>query len=351
MSIIFEDLGEADMWKKMLGTMAIGALILGLYGCGTKTAVADGQDGEPVIVRVAFNQSEDHPEYVAMMEFGEKLKEATDGAYEVEIYPNAILGDQGAVTEFVRTGALQMAIVPCSVPEGYDPDYAIVGAPYLYDSTEQLRQAVQGGVFDSLFESTRRFGFEVLTAYTSGERAIYTNKPIYTPEDLKGQKIRVMDSDTYIRLIEMMGGIGIPMSQGEVYTAIQQKVIEGGENSERVYADFKHYEVAPYFSYTRHLIMPDMIVANVDFMDSMSPEHEEIFRKLLKESVDQEFTLMDESVEQGRKEAEAKGAQFAEPDVEVFREHCLPLLEELSGRSEVTREIYEEIQKIKREEN
>ena len=325
----------------LLAAALAGAAVLGLSGC----SAAESRD--TTIIRVAFNQSESHPEYIAMTEFGKKFSEATDGKYEVQIYPNAIMGDQGPVTELVRTGALQMAMVPVSVPEGYNRDFAIVSAPYLYDNTEQLLQAAREGVFDILFETTKKFNFEVVSLYTSGARAIYTDKPIMTPEDLAGYKIQ--DSDTYIRMIDLMGGVGIAMAQSEVYTATQQKVIEGGENSERVYVDFKHYEVAPYFSYTNHLVMADTVIANREFLEDMDEETREIFYRLMDESMEQEFQLMDESVKQGRQEAEARGAQFVYPDVEEFRKRCQPLLDEIANQSQVTRDIYDRVQKIKEE--
>lgn len=330
-----------------IGAFAV-SLLLGaaaLTGCSQKGSAEQSAK----IIRVAFNQSEAHPEYIAMTEFGKAFSEATNGAYEVQIYPNAIMGDQGPVTELIRTGALQMAMVPVSVPEGYNPDFAIVSAPYLYDNTAQLLEATRRGVFDELFETMKKFNFEVVSLYTSGARSIYMDKPIETPEDLKGCKIRVQDSDTYIRMINMMGGVGIGMGQGEVYTAIQQKVIEGGENSERVYTDFKHYEVAPYFSYTNHLVMADVVIANQSFIDEMDEETREIFYRLMDESMEREFELMDQSVLDGKAEAEAHGAQYAYPDTEVFRERCMPLLQEIAGQSDMTSQIYDSIEAIKKE--
>lgn len=334
---------KAAMVRILLVSALLGGMAL--TGCSQNAA----GEKETKIIRVAFNQSEAHPEYIAMTEFGEAFSEATDGEYEVQIYPNAIMGDQGPVTELVRTGALQMAMVPVSVPEGYNADFAIVSAPYLYDNTAQLLEATRRGVFDELFETTKKYNFEVVSLYTSGARSIYTNKPIETPEDLKGCKIRVQDSDTYIRMIDLMGGVGMGMSQGEVYTAIQQKVIEGGENSERVYTDFKHYEVAPWFSYTNHLVMADVVIANQDFIEDMDEETRETFYRLMDESMEREFELMDQSVLDGKEEAASHGAQFAYPDTEVFRERCMPLLTELSEQSEMTNKIYTEIEVIKKE--
>lgn len=320
------------------------AMVLSLLtGCGS------GEE-KTQIIRIAFNQPETHPEYLALADFGEKFKEATGGRYEVEIYPNAVLGDQGAVTEMVRTGAIQLAVVPISIPESYNSDFAIIAAPYLYDNLEQMETAAREGVFDPLFTTTSKFNFEIVTLYTSGARHIYTDKPIVTPEDLKGYKIRVQDSDAYIKMIDLMGGVGIPMAQSEVYAAVQQHVIEGGENSEVVYNNFKHYEVSPYFSYTNHLVMTDVLVASEEFLDDMDAETREIFDKLIKESMETEFEEWDKGIESAKKELEKNGVTFVEADVKAFQEQCAPLLESIADRSEMTRQVYDAVMEIKARE-
>lgn len=317
-------------------------LLAALSGCA---AAGDSQ-----IIRVAFNQSETHAEYLAMRDFGEKFYEATSGRYEVQIYPNAVLGDQGPVTEMIRTGALQMAIVPMSVPESYNSDFAIISAPYLYDNLGQMETAAREGVFDPLFTTTGRFNFEIVTLYTSGARHIYTDKPIVTPADLKGYKIRVQDSDAYIQMINLMGGVGIPMAQGDVYAAAQQHVIEGAENSEVVYDNFKHYEVSPYFCYTNHLVMADVVVANKDFLDGMSDGDRAIFNKLIRESMDVEFELWEQNIADSKAVLEAEGVTFVESDVKAFQASCAPLLESIANRSGMTREVYDKVMAIKERE-
>lgn len=317
-------------------------LLAALSGCAAA--------GDTQIIRVAFNQSETHAEYLAMRDFGEKFYEATDGRYEVQIYPNAVLGDQGPVTEMIRTGALQMAIVPMSVPESYNSDFAIISAPYLYDNLGQMETAAREGVFDPLFTTTGRFNFEIVTLYTSGARHIYTDKPIVTPADLKGYKIRVQDSDAYIQMINLMGGVGIPMAQGDVYAAAQQHVIEGAENSEVVYDNFKHYEVSPYFCYTNHLVMADVVVANKDFLDGMSDGDRAIFNKLIRESMDVEFELWEQNIADSKAVLEAEGVTFVESDVKAFQANCAPLLESIANRSGMTREVYDKVMAIKERE-
>ena len=278
-----------------------------------------------------------------MKHLGEKFEEATDGRYHMTIYPNGVLGEQGAMAEFIRTGALQMAIVPCSVPEGYDEDFAIVGAPYLYDNIDHLGNTVTSGVFDELFASTEKYKFRVMTVYTAGERNVYAKKPIESAEDLKGMIIRVNDSPTYVEMAKLMGGNGSVMAQSEVYTALQQGVIDAAENSELVYRDFKNYEVAPYYAYTRHIVHPDVVLASTAFLNSMSQEDRAIFEQLILESSKEEFAVFKESIEQAKKDTEAAGAQFCYPDTEELRERCLPLLERIANQSEMTKKIYADV--------
>lgn len=144
--------------------------------------------------------------------------------------------------------------------ENVNSDFAVLGLPYAYDSVEHQKKVFTSGILDEVFESTSANKFNVMAAFTAGSRCVDTDKPIHTPEDLEGYKIRVMESPTCISMLNDMGGVATPMSQGEVYTAIQQGTIEGGENNEVTYADLKHYEVAPYLLYTKWLCVIYLIV-------------------------------------------------------------------------------------------
>ncbi len=337
------------MGKRLLALVVCIVAAFTFVGCNSGSdASADNQ--ETKIIRVAFNQNEEHPQYKAMRKLGDDFEKATNGRYKMVIYANGVLGEQGSMAEFIRTGALEMAMVPCSVPENYDDNFAIVGAPYLYQDMDHLRRSVESGVFKELFESTRKFNFQVLTVYTAGERNIYADKPINSIEDLKGMIVRVNDSPTYLNMVKSMGGVGTVMSQSEVYTALQQGVIDAGENSERVYTDFKHYEVAPYFSYTKHIVHPDVVIASTKFLDEMSAEDREIFDKLVLDSTNYEFEAFKESVAEAKKDAEAHGAKFVYPDVEQFRESCKPLLESIANQSDVTKDIYNKVEALREED-
>lgn len=298
-------------------------------------------------LKVAFNQSDKHPQYQALKEFGEQLSKATDGRYKVSVFPNELLGDQRASLELVQNGAIQMAVVANPLVENYDKTFAVLGIPYVYANTAHQEKVFTSDILDNLFASTKKFGFEVLTAYTAGARSLYTKgAPIKTIADLKGKKIRVLQSDTMIKMLSCMGGTGVPMNQGEVYTAIQQGVLDGAENNEITYADLKQYEVAPYFSRTGHLRVADLLVVSESFLSSMTPEDQATLKKLAKESTKKEFELWNAQIKTAEAFAKEKGATFVEVDTKPFQESCKPLQEELIKTPE-QKALYEKIIALK----
>ncbi|MEM1484840.1 TRAP transporter substrate-binding protein [Oscillospiraceae bacterium PP1C4] len=313
----------------------------------TAASEAAAPAANATILKLAFNQSENHPQYKALKAMGDKFKEQTNGRYEIEIHPNALLGDQRATVELLQANAIQLSVVGNPLVENYNKDFAVIGLPYVYDSMEHQKKVFTGGVLDELFKSVSKEGFEVIAAFTAGSRNIYCDKPIKTPADLKGYKIRCMESDTMVKMIGYMGGVGTPMGQGDVYTAIQSGVLNGGENNEVTYADLKHYEVAPYFSYTQHLMVPDLIIASNTFLASLSAEDKATFDKLIDEMVAEEFALWGENVEIAKKAAIDGGATFVEDiDIAPFQEACKPLAEAVAGSSETAGKLYEAVRAL-----
>lgn len=332
----------------ILGSLVLMGMFMGCSGekkQDTASAPAE-KEVKTQVLKVAFNQSENHPQYKALEEFSKELETQTKGAYKLEISPNELLGDQRATAELVQNGVIQMSVVGNPVVESFNKDFAVIGLPYLYDSLEHQKKVFLSGVLDPLFESTASSGFEVIGAFTAGARCLYTDKPMTKPEDLKGYKFRVMQSDTMKKMVDYMGGVGTPMGQGEVYTAVQQGVIEGGENNEVTYVDLKHYEIAPYFSYTNHLMVPDLIIINTDLYDGMTPENRKIFDDLMYKTIENEFEIWNENVEAAKKVAAENGAQFIEVDIKPFQERVKPLQEEVANSSEMTKKIYNDVRAL-----
>lgn len=331
----------------ILGSMVLMGMFMGCSGeKKDETSTNTAKEVKTQVLKVAFNQSENHPQYKALEEFSKELETQTKGAYKLEISPNELLGDQRATAELVQNGVIQMSVVGNPVVESFNKDFAVIGLPYLYDSLEHQKKVFLSGVLDPLFESTASSGFEVIGAFTAGARCLYTDKPMTKPEDLKGYKFRVMQSDTMKKMVDYMGGVGTPMGQGEVYTAVQQGVIEGGENNEVTYVDLKHYEIAPYFSYTNHLMVPDLIIINEDLYKGMTPENRKIFDDLMYKTIENEFEIWNDNVETAKKVATENGAQFIEVDIKPFQERVKPLHEEVANTSEMTKKIYNDVRAL-----
>ena len=337
------------MKKSFLAAVLAGTMMLSLVGCGKAPETGDKGQGDTVkttTLKLAFNQSENHPQYKALAELSDALKEATNGAYEIEISPNELLGSQKDAFELVQNGTIQMAMVANSIVENVNSDFAVLGLPYAYDSVEHQKKVFTSGILDEIFASTTANKFNVLAAFTAGSRCIYTDKPITKPEELNGYKIRVMEAPTSIAMLNAMGGVATPMAQGEVYTAIQQGIINGGENNEITYADLKHYEVAPYFSYTRHLMIPDLLIINSQTLTGMSEENQKILKDLCKEYTDREFELWNDQIESAIETAKAGGATFTEVDITPFQEAVQPVIADVVGKSEGAKTLYDEIRAL-----
>ncbi|MFJ4175282.1 TRAP transporter substrate-binding protein DctP [Microbacterium sp. NPDC089696] len=323
----------------VLGTAAA----LTLTGCAASGGGTSSND-ETVVLKVAFNQPESHPEAQAILELGEKLSEATDGRYEIDLYTDELLGAQAETIELVQSGSIAMTLVGASLLENFNPDFGVISLPYLYESKEHQMAALNDPeISGDLFTSIADQSLQVLVAYHGGVRNVYTkDRPVETPEDLAGLKIRVSGAESHVRMMELMGGVGTPMAQGEVYTAIQSGVLDGAENAELVYAGLGHAEVAPYYSYTEHLMIPDVLVINPRILDDMSDADRETFLGLVGQSVETEVSLFDDSVTEARETAEAAGATFVTPDLDEFRDAVRPLIDEIVT-TDSARALYDSI--------
>ncbi|WP_167132747.1 TRAP transporter substrate-binding protein [Paramicrobacterium chengjingii] len=331
------------MRKRRLGAIAGIALAgLALSAC-SGGAEGSGGDAEHVL-RVAFNQNIDHPQAQALEELSKKLSEQTDGKYALQVYPDETLGDQASTIEQVQSGTIDFAIVAGSLLENFVDDFSVVNLPYVWDSPEQQMQvlndtSIMGDLYDELGDSDLR----VMTAYHGGVRNVYSSVgPVKEPADLAGQKIRVIESDTNVSMMKLMGGIGTPMAQGEVYTAIQSGVLDGAENNELIYSSLSHDEIAPYYSYTKHLMMPDYLLISPKVWDAMDADTQEVFTTLLQESVDTELKLFAEATEKAKADAEEAGAEFNDADVDAFRDAVQPLVDK-SISNDRTQAIYDAI--------
>ncbi|WP_454778670.1 TRAP transporter substrate-binding protein [Georgenia muralis] len=313
------------------------ATALTLAACGGGETSGDGEtaaaggDGGGATMRLALNQTEEHPSFIALDNFGQRLEEATEGRYSINVYPNETLGAQAEALQLVSDGSVDMAIVSGTQLENLNEDFLVFNLPKVFDDVEhQMRvvndEAIVGDLYASLEESNN---VTVLGGFTQGARSVYTTDgPIETPADLAGKKLRVQESDLHIAMAEAMGASATPMAFGELYTGLQSGVVDAAENNEVSFWTQKHYEVAPYWSYTNHLVGLDYLIINSDLLAEMSEEDRAAFDAEWTAAYEEHTELWATATEEAIANAEAGGATFTEVDEAAFTEVLEPLAEE-----------------------
>jgi len=297
------------------------------------------------VLKIAFNQDKNHPQYIAMEQFGKVLRDKTKGEYEVQIFPNELLGAQKETLEMVQSGTIAMAVVANALLENWNPDFAVFNLPYMFESVDEQKAIVNNPkIVGDLYRSLEPQGIKILAAFHGGVRNVYCKKPIKSPNDLKGLKIRVMQSDTMISMMNMMGGTGISMGQGDVYTAIQTGVIDGAENNELIYNSLSHYEVAPCYSYTKHLMQPDMLAISTEVWNSFPDNVKKIFEIEIPKAIDFEYDSFDDAVKVALSnvKSKCKNLVITYPDITPFQKAVAPLTESKLA-TPAAKKIYKEI--------
>lgn len=329
------------MMKRAAAVLLAAAMAVSLTACGSLT------DGKRII-RISHAQSETHPEHLGLLAFKEYVEERLGDKYEVQIFPNEILGSAQKAIELTQTGAIDFVVAGTANLETFADVYEIFSMPYLFDSEDVYKTVMEDSDYmEQVYESTDEAGFRVVTWYNAGTRNFYAKTPIRTPEDLKGKKIRVQQSPASVSMVNSFGAAAAPMGFGEVYTAIQQGVIDGAENNELALTNNKHGEVAKYYSYNKHQMVPDMLVANLKFLEGLSPEEYQVFKDAAALSTEVEMKEWDKSIEEAKKIAsEDMGVEFIDVDVDAFKEKVLPLHEKMLNDNPKIRSFYEYIQTV-----
>ncbi|WP_080848442.1 TRAP transporter substrate-binding protein [Cytobacillus gottheilii] len=333
--------------KKFITFSMILLLLAGVIsGCVAKAA----EEESTITMRLAHNQGETHPVHKSLAEFARLVEEKTDGSIKITLYPNGQVGSEREAVELTQTGAIDIAKVSSSTLENFSEVYSLFSLPYLFDSQEHYYQAMNSDIAKEIYQTTSDIGFSGLTFYDSGTRNFYTdNVEITHPDDLKGLKIRVQPSPTSIRMVELMGGSPTPMPYGEVYTSLQQGVIDGTENNETALTDSNHGEVAKEYSYSEHAMVPDILIMNNSKWDQLNAKQKNAIAEAAEESTAFHKEVWEQAVEEAIEGAKDKGVNFSTPDKQPFMDAVQPLHDEFSQKKE-TAEYYKEIRDLVEED-
>lgn len=333
-----------NLKKCISAIMIVGVLTTSFTGCSKTSETSKNElSSKERIIRVAHVQNEDHPQHKALLEFEKYVEENTEGL-DVQIFPNELLGASSQTVELTQTGAVDLAVVGLGFLEAFENSYTVFNLPYIMDSVEHYHAVMNDNeIIGPVFESTRDSGFIGLTWFDAGVRNIYTkDKVIETADDLKGLKIRVQTSPTNVKMLQALGASPTPMSFGEVYTGLQQGVIDGAENNELALVNNKHGEVAKYYSYNMHAMLPDILIVNAKLLDDLTEEQANIIKEAANYANEWEVKAWSDAVAEAKAKAESMGVIFNSPNVKLFRDKMADLHAEYT-QEENMKKLYDQI--------
>jgi tripartite ATP-independent transporter DctP family solute receptor len=280
-----------------------------------------------------------------MVYMAERVREKSSGRMKVEIFPNEQLGDEKESIESLQLGYLAMTKTSTAPMEGFVPRMMIFGIPYLFRDSEHFWKVAKGPIGKELLLAGESKRLRGLCYYDAGARSFYAKKEIHSPADLKGMKIRVQSSIMAMKSVEAMGGSPTPIPWGELYTALEQGVVDAAENNPPSFRASRHYEVCKYYILDEHTRVPDLLVISTRVWNSLSHEFQQILQEAADESAEYQRKIWAEAEENDMKKVQDEGVKIIRPDKEPFRASVKSMWDEFEGTD--ISELIKQIQEVK----
>ncbi|NRD23086.1 TRAP transporter substrate-binding protein [Winogradskyella litoriviva] len=296
-------------------------LVISISSCKDETG--------PKVLYLGHTLPQTHPVHKGILEFQKSLETKSNGTLKVKIFPDAQLGSEREVLELLQIGSVAATKVSAATLSNFVPEYHILGIPYLFKDKEHQFEVLEGEVGKSILEKGSKFWLRGLCYYDAGSRSFYTsNKAIRTPDDLKGLKIRVMNNQMAINMVNSMGGSATPLAYGELYTAIQQGVVDGAENNPPSFVSSNHYEISKYYTLDQHSSVPDVLLIGTKFWDKLSEQEKIWVQEAADESAQAQKKFWSDSVEESMKIAKEAGVEIIVPKKSLFAEKSKSVVED-----------------------
>ena len=261
-----------------------------------------------------------YPTVVAEESMGKTLTKESNGELTFKFFPGGVLGSEKEVVEQAQVGAVQMTRVSLGIVGPVVPDVNVFNMPFIFRDHDHMRKVIDGEVGDAILDkiTNSEFGLVALAWMDGGTRNLYTKKPVRKLEDLKGMKIRVQGNPMFIETINAMGGNGIAMDTGEIFSALQTGVIDGAENNPPTMLEHNHYQNAKFYSLTGHLILPEPIVMSKITWEKLTPAQQDMVKKAAKAAQAEERVLWDKKSAASEEKLKAAGVEFITVDKKPF---------------------------------
>ncbi|MBQ6402762.1 MAG: TRAP transporter substrate-binding protein [Oscillospiraceae bacterium] len=340
--------------KRILALVLCLVMVLAMAACGSKGGEAapagSGEaaapaDGEQTFnLKLAHNLAEDHAVHIAMTAWAEAVAEKSNGTINITIIPNGTLGSETDCVGQIQAGQLEMTKVSAGTLGNFKNEWNVVSVPYVFNDKDHYYSVMDGEIADDLYALTESDGFIGLTWLDSGSRSFYTaDKAIRTPADLAGLKIRTMDSQMAIDMMTALGGSATPMGYSEIYTAMQNHVVDGAENNITAMRD--HADVTKYYCFDEHTRIPDIIIISTAVWNQMSAEQQQVLKETAVEMTNSYKDAWAAFEDEVRAAAEENGVEFVtDVDTAAFQEACQSIYENLKTSDPATYAFVERIQ-------
>ncbi|MCG6216813.1 TRAP transporter substrate-binding protein [Vibrio furnissii] len=302
------------------------------------------------ILRLAYAENS-QPVKEALHYIGKAVEEKTNGSVIVQFFPDGQLGGERELVEMTQVGAIDLTKVSSGLLESFSPLYGVFSLPYLFESEERFYQVMDNpDIMGQVYRSTESQGFAGVGWYDSGARSFYmTRGPINTVADLRGKKIRVMQSETSIETMKLLGASPIAMGQAEVYTSLQQGIIDGAENNEFALTIARHGEVAKFYSYDMHTRIPDIVIMSTLTKRKLTPDQLMALKEAITESVEVEKQAWKVEMEKTRELAQTQfGVQFNTVELAPFKAAVQPIYDKLKSKPQIYA-LYQQINQLTNE--
>jgi tripartite ATP-independent transporter DctP family solute receptor len=324
------------MDRKALSFLVLGALVGSLLTAAAlipsiRSARA-GTSTSRTVLKLGHVLPPSHAVHLAMELMARRLRELSGGTVELQVFAGGQLGSEPENIEQAQRGALAMVKTSAAALEGFVPDMAVFSLPYLFRDDEHYWRVLLGQIGDEILRAGEAHGIRGLCYYDSGSRSFYTRtRPVLHPNDVRELKIRVLPSRTARDMITLLGGGPTPIPFGELYSALQQGMIDGAENNPPSYFSTRHYEVAKHYSLDEHTRIPDVVIVSKQIWDGLSPQVQSWIEEAAADSVEFQRKLWLEQTEEALREVEKAGAIIHRPDKTPFQAAMAPMYEGLDS--------------------
>lgn len=289
---------------------------------------------ETTSLKLAHGLDVNHPVHKAMEYMAKRVAEKSDGKFEIEIYPSQQLGTERQCLELLQIGSLGMTKVSAAVMENFAPNIQVFSLPYIFRDRQHNYDVLDGEIGKDLLIQSEKYWLRGLTYFDAGYRSFYSKTPIRTPADLKNKKIRVQESITAMNLVRSLGAAPTPISWGELYTALQQGVVDGAENNSPSFYTSRHYEVCKYYTLNEHTAVPDILVIGTVAWNRLSEQEQKWLQEAADEAKIYERKLWQEAEEEALKAVVAAGVEIIRPDKSLFAAETKSIFESYKDKPE-----------------